>query len=107
MRASLGHFLLTSHFYLLTSNFPSSSHKSSPEVAIIIYLFNVFCTPRWRHRGSSFYVSSPCTGFPIRRLGHCSCSGKRQRVRALGVGDSQKVPGLKVCRATDGEDLSP
>ena len=51
--------------FLATSNFPLLFPSSSTGVAIIILFFNVICTPRWRHRGSSSYVCNPCTGFSI------------------------------------------
>ena len=50
---------------LPTSNIPLLLLSPSPGVATIIYIFDVFCTPRWRHRGSSSNVSNTCTGFPI------------------------------------------
>ena len=49
---------------LVTSIFPLLLPSSSPGVAKVIYIFDTFCTPGLRHRGSSSYVSNPCTGFP-------------------------------------------
>ena len=34
-----------------TSDFPLLLPSPSPEEAILIYIFNVFYTPRWLHRG--------------------------------------------------------
>ena len=43
-----------------------------------------------------------------RRLVHCSYSGNGNGcAHQWGVGDSQKIAGLEVGRATDGEDQSP